>query len=130
MARGAPDWVRKIEVTINLGQPTSERAIDGFGSVTTSSSSYQTIKSWTVATGYVGVLVGVEMICDNFSIAQWKLEVDSVAVLEDDILQGEFTIPFPELKLAAGSVVTLSVKSDGSTEIMADGNIDAKEVLQ
>lgn len=128
MARGAPDWTRKVEITVNLGQPTSERAIDSYGSVTTSSASYQTVKTWTVATGYVGVLTAVEISCDNFPVVNWKLVVGSVTVFEDKVLPGDLDAQFPELRLAAGTVVTLSAKSDGSTEITAYGNIDAKEV--
>lgn len=129
MTHGAPDWTQQIEVTINLGQPANERAINSYGSVTTTSSSYQTVKSWTVASGYIGVLTAVEMSCDNFPVVNWKLVVGSITVFEDKVLPGDLDARFPELRLAAGAVVTLSAKSDGSTEITAYGNFDAKEVV-
>lgn len=108
--------------------PATEYAIDSYGVVSTSSSSYQTLKSWTVTANRVGVLRSVEMACDNYAVAQFKLVVGAITVFEDKKLPESFTKEFPDIRLAAAAAVTLSVKSDGSTTITAYADFSAKEV--
>jgi len=130
----APDWViwqqtiEVVESTPTPPAPAAEHAIDSYGEVSTSSADYQTVKTWTVTAARIGVLRAVEMACDNYDVAEWKLVVGTVTVFEDETLPDSFTKGFPDLRLAAATVLTLSVKSDGSTTINAYADLDAKEV--
>lgn len=127
MAHGAPDFVSKTIIVVTKGEPSDEFAIATYGSVSTSSSSYQTVKSITVTADRVGVLRAVEISCDNYAVAQFKLEVSGVEIFKDKKLPESFTKEFPDLRVAAGEDITLSVKSDGSTTINAYGDFSYKE---
>lgn len=127
MAHGAPDFVSKTIIVVTKGEPSDEFAIATYGSVSTSSSSYQTVKSLTVTADRVGVLGAVEISCDNYAVAQFKLEVAGVTIFEDKKLPESFTKEFPDLRVAAGEDIALSVKSDGSTTINAYCDFNYKE---
>lgn len=120
--------VEMVGTTPTTPEPETEHAIDSYGSVTTTSSSYQTVKSWTVTAARMGILRAVELACSNYGVASWKLVVAGITVFEDKTFPESFTKGFPDLKLAAAAVVTLSVKSDGTTSITAYCDLDAKEV--
>ena len=131
---GSPDWVRMVQVAVTVNNvpiipdPAEEEGIDGYGSITTTLSSYQTVTSWTVAADKIGILIGVEAYCNDYTTAQWKLEVGGITIFEDITLPSALDKRFPEIHLDEGDTVVLSVKSDGSTSIDAYGDIDAKEV--
>lgn len=128
-----PDGAQLVQVAVTVANevvlptPSAERAVAGYGSISTSSASYQTVTSWTVAVGKVGVLCEVEMACDNYPVAVWKLVVGSVTVYDGVTLQSYINKRFPDLRLAAGELVTISVKSNGSTTVTAYADIDCKE---
>lgn len=134
MATGAPDGVLMIQVAVTVENvpvvPTAARDFPRatFGSVSTSSASYQTVKTITVTTGRVGILRAIEMACDDYATAQWKLVIGGVTIFEDILLPESFTKEFPDIQLVAAAAVTLSVKSDGSTVIAAYGDFAYKEV--
>lgn len=127
MAHGNPDYVSKITIVVTKAEPSDEFAIATFGSVSTSSSSYQTVKSVTVTADRVGVLRAVEISCDNYAVAQFKLVVAGVTIFEDKKLPESFTKEFPDLRVAAAEEMILSVKSDGATTINAYGDFNYKE---
>lgn len=128
-----PDGVQVVQVAVTvdnvivLPQPANERAIAGYGNLSTSSASYQTVTSWTVAAGKGGVLSGIEIACDNYTIATWKLVVAGVTVFIGITIPSRLTKPFPNLLLAAGDVVIISVHSDGVVTINTYADIDGKE---
>lgn len=134
MAKDAPDGVKLIATTVIVENepivetPTTEFPIASYGVVSTSSSSYQELVTWTVAAQRVGLLRAVEISCDNYDVAQFKLVVAGVTVFKDKKLPESFTKEFPDIRLAAASMVTLSVKSDGATTITAYADLNAKEV--
>ena len=134
MTRGAPDGVLMTQVAVTVDNvpvvpdPATEYPAATYGSVPTSSSSYQTVAEITVTAGRVGILRAVEISCDNYAVAQFKLVVAGVTIFKDEKLPESFTKEWPDLQLAAAQVATLSVKSDGSTTINAYGDYDYKEV--
>lgn len=134
MAHGTPDWVRMIQTVVTVEnvpivpEPATEYPIDSYGRLSTSSSSYQTLKEWTVTTDRVGILRSVELSCDNYAVAQFEIVVAGTTVMEDKYLPASFTKEWPDLHLSAGQAVTVSVKSDGATTIVAYCDINAKEV--
>ena len=120
MGNDLPDFI--------IPSPGTEYPVATYGVVSTSSSSYQTLKSITVTTGRMGVLGAIEISCDNYAVAQFKLVVADVTIFEDKKLPESFTKEFPELHLLAGKIITLSVKSDGTTTITAYCDVSYKEV--
>ena len=134
MATGAPDGVLMIQVAVTVENvpvvPTAANnyPIATYTYISTSSDSYQTIKELTVTTGRLGVLRGVEISCDNYAVAQFKLIVAGVTVFEDKKIPASFTKEFPDLEMSAGQKATLYVKSDGATTITAYCDFNYKEV--
>lgn len=134
MAHGTPDWVRMVQVVVTVEnkpivpEPATEFAIDSYGYQSTSSSSYQTLKEWTITANRVGILRSVELDTDNYAVAQFKLVVAGITVLIDRKIPASFTKEFPDLHIKAGDKVTLSVKSDGATTVAAYCDLNAKEV--
>lgn len=120
--------VEVVEAGAITPEPATEYAIDSYGSTSTASASYQTVKTWTVTADRMGILRAVEIACDRYDVAEWKLVVGDVTVFEDITLPVSFTKGLPDLKLASETTVTLSVKSDGVVTINAYADFDAKEV--
>ena len=129
MARGAPDWTQKIEITINAGQPQVERAAGGVGRTTTTSTSYQTVVTWTVATGYVGELKEILILSSDFTKSLFQITVGAVTWATDWVKKSSMPIIFEDLRLAAATVVKVECKSSDGTSITVDAIIVAKEVL-
>lgn len=134
MAHGAPDGTLIIQVAVTVGDKgkvplTSEQyPIDGYGKYTGSAATLQTLKSWTITTDRVGKLHGIELSCDNYAVAQFKITVAGVTVMDTNLLPESFTAEFPPLDIEAEAEVLIQVKSDGSTSIVAYCWIDGKEV--
>jgi len=131
----------KIYVSTNPNTETVEIAesettvsptpICKFGYVSTSSSSYQTLATWTVSTGKKGLLKDISFAPDStsFGVAQFKVVVAGETLFEDIKAIGGVSLPLDGLvTLSASDVVTVSVKSDGSTTITANGSITGREV--
>ena len=156
MATGAPDGVLMIQVAVTIdnvptvqpsitaadyyaamvaalnaqdkAKPATEYPVGGWGHVQTLSADWVELKSWIVTTGRVGVLKAVEVACDNYAVAKFKLLVAGVTVMPIDYLPESFSAEFTDLHLAAGQEVILYVQSNGSTTISAYGWINCKEV--
>ena len=134
MASGAPDWVTTVAVTVIVENvpviqvPSLEAAAGDVARYEGDDAGYQVVAEWEVLAGKTGELREVSMISDDYENTVWKLVVGARTILEDDILQSALTIPFGDLKLAAGAKVTLSVHSDGVNTIVVDGSIIGKEV--
>lgn len=134
MANSSPPWVRQVQVVVNvenipiLPEAATEYAIDSYGTLSTSSSTYQTLKEWEVTANRIGILRAIELSCDNYAVAQFKLVVAGTTVFEDKKLPESFTKDWPDLQLTAGQKCTVSVKSNGTTTINAYCDINGKEV--
>ena len=68
------------------------------------------------------------MVSDQESHAQWRVIVDGETLLDGDKIQTALSLPFPDLALAAAAVVSVEVKSDDGTAIVADASITGKEL--
>ena len=134
MPNSGPPWVRQMEVVVVVEnepvpeQPATEYAIATYGVKSTSSDSYQSVKGVTCTADRIGVLRAVEISCDNYAVAQFKLVVKGVTIFEDKKLPESFTKEFPDLKLSEGQSAELFVKSDGSLTINAYCDFSYKEV--
>lgn len=134
MPNSSPEWVQAIAVTVIVNDvpvitlPTQETAIGIVNRYSGAAAGYQVLCTWTVSALKIGQLVEVSMIADVWAKAVWKLVVGATTVMLDDVIQSALTIPFGSLSLAPGTVVTLSVHSDGVVDIVADGEIAGKEI--
>ena len=134
MARDAPDGVLIIEIGITLGQevvpPSSltDLAVLALARLTTSSASYGTVVSYTVPANNAAVLKGLEIICSNYTLGQFRVTIAGVVKFTDKYLQAPFNPAFPDVNLKAGDVVLIEAKSDGATSINVDGAIEGKQV--
>lgn len=134
MATDAPDYTLIIEIGITLGQSSvpvssaTETAITAFGRYSGSATTYQTLVSWTVATGKAGVLASVELEADTYAKARFQLTIAGVVKFTDAQIQGPLDLEYPDVNLSAAQVVLLEVKSSDGTAIVADAVINGKEV--
>lgn len=133
MAHGAKDGTLIIQVAVTVEDDnkiplaSEEHPIDGYGKYEGSSSSLQTLKSWTVTADREGELRDIEIACSHYTVAQFKITVAGVTVMDTNYLPESFTAAFPPLKLAAAAQVLVQVKSDGSATIKAYCWINGKE---
>jgi hypothetical protein len=91
------------------------------------STSYQTLVSWTVSVGKSGMLKEVSMITSDYDHTYFRLTIAGTKQFEDKLIQGPLTLPFPDNRLEAGSVVLLECRSTNGTSITVDGSITGKE---
>lgn len=135
MAKDAPDGVLLIQATIMVGdepvveQPATETVVlETEGKVSTSSSEYQTLASWTVTTDKAGILRSLELASDDYSLAQFRITIAGVVLASAWVLPDAWSGYFADCRLAAATVVLLEGKSDGATTIGLWGAIEGKEV--
>lgn len=95
--------------------------------VATNANTYQEVATWTVSKRK-GYLDNISFDSDTPATAQWKLEIKSSEIFKDKKQQNITDIPVKEIDYAKGDTITLSVKSDGVTNIVADGLIVGREV--
>ena len=134
MPNSSPPWVRQIQVTVVVDdlpvpeQPSTEYALDTYGSYSGSSATLQTLFSRTVPAARIGVLDAIELSTDNYDVATFEIVVKGVTIIDSEKLPESFTKEFPSLHLAEAESITVKVKSDGSTTINAWADISYKEV--
>lgn len=130
----APDGVLLIEIGITLGSDvvppssTTEKAIIALGRRSGSSSSYQTVVSYTVPAARTFVLAALEIAASDYDVAQFRVTIAGVEAFADKRLQTSFNPTFAAVNLVAGAVVLIEAKSNGATSIDVDGAIEGKEV--
>lgn len=95
---------------------------------TGSSSSYQTLASWTVTTNKRGILTEVAFTRDTSGVAQYKLTIAGETQFEDFAPERDVALPLHGVRLEEGQVVLLQVKSDGATSITVNGSITGGEI--
>jgi len=128
MAHGSPDWVRQVQVVITEAEPKVEKAVTRLDRLTTTSTFYQEVVSWTVSTGKVGVLKLVAMESSKYDKTMFKLTIAGEVQFTDGEVLAPLNLQWPDVRLAAGSVVKLEAKSTDGTSVTVDGAITGKEV--
>lgn len=134
MAHGTPDWVRMVQVVVTVenvpvvAEEATEYVIDTYGSYSGSSSTYEDLFNRTVPSDRKGILDKIELSCDNYAVALFKIVVKGVAIMSDERLPESFTKEFPGLQLKAGQQTLVQVKSDGATTIAAYCDVSYKEI--
>ncbi len=134
MAHGSPDWITPVLVNVLVAnapvaeQPSNEAAAGDTGTYTGTSTSYQTVASWTVATGKGGVLVEILVLSNTYAKTRMQITIGDVVYCTDFTPQGAMPIIFETLKLAAGKIVKVEAKSSDGTSITVDAVIAGREV--
>ena len=128
MAHGAPDWTDQVQVVIVEAEAEDEAAETQLDRLSTSSTSYGTVVSWTVTADKVGVLHCVEMESDNYDKTRFQFTIAGEVQFTDIQIEASLSLEYPDVKLAAGSEVLLEAKSSDGTAINVDGDILGKEV--
>ncbi|GAH78725.1 unnamed protein product [marine sediment metagenome] len=95
---------------------------------TTSSTDYVEVVHWTVSERKLGILRHVEMESDKYAKTRFKLTIAGVEQFKDQALEASLSLEWPDVSLAAESVVLLEAKATEVTEINVDGDILGKEV--
>lgn len=132
--KDAPDgtlWVQTVNVVVETptpSEPAHETPIVDLHRLSTSSTSYGTVASWTISTGKVGILGFVEMESDAYAKTMFKLTIGGTAMFTDLQIAASLSLEFPDLRLAAASQVLLEAKSTDGTSINVDGDIIGKEI--
>lgn len=128
MAHGAPDGTKKIEVTVNPGQPSVERAAGDTGTYTGTATSYQEVAGWAVAAGKVGELKEIIILSSNYPKTLCRVTVGAVVYATEWSPQGCIPLIFEDLRLAEAIEVKVEAKSSDGTSITVDAVIVGKEV--
>jgi len=130
----APDgtiWVTHVHVVVDTPVPevpAHEEVITELDRLTTSSTDYQTVVSWTVSVAKVGILQFVEMESDDYEHTRFRLTIADEVQFTDVQLEEALALEWPCVKLAAGDIVLLEAKSSDTTEVNVDGDILGKEI--
>lgn len=103
----------------------------GFGYYAGTSAVYQKIAEVTIPAGKVGFIKSISFAADAGSEdrAEFKLTFGATVMFEGKKCIGGALLEFDDLvEVAAGTVVTVWVKSDGANEIKANGIITGRVV--
>jgi hypothetical protein len=132
--KDAPDgsvWVQNVDVVVNVPTPSgpaTEVAAGGVGRYSGTATTYQTVVSWTVAAAKLGELKEITILSSSYSKTVLQVTVGSVVFATNWTVQAAMPLIFEDLKLAAGQVVKVEVKSSDGTSITVDAVITAKEI--
>ena len=130
----APDWIlqtQAIEVIANLAVPvqaSTEAPISRLTDLSTSSTTYGTVLTYTVPAAKQAVIYGLELYSDNWPKSRWRLTVGGVVQWTDIELPASLNMTFSEARLAAAAVVLLEGASSDGTTVRLWGHLEGKEV--
>lgn len=135
MARDAPPWTLWQQPIIPVAgeaipeEPATETVIlETEGKVTTTSTLYQTLATWTVTATKSGMLRGLELAASDYDHALFQVSVGGTVLETDWVLPDAWTGFFADARLEAETVVLLDGKSDDGTSVDLWGVIEGKEV--
>ncbi len=134
MSHGGPDWITPVLVNVLVSnvpvaqQPTVQAPAGAAGTYSGTSTSYQTVASWTVTTGKTGQLVEILWVSSNYAKTKIKITIGSVTYCNDFAPQAALPLIFETLQLAAGTVVKVSAESSDGTAIVVDAVITGMEI--
>ncbi len=98
------------------------------GRLSTSSSTYGTVISWTVASDVEGDLREIAMIANILASTEWRVTIGGTVRFIDIVFLGAASLPFATNRLVAGSVVLVEARSpDNATAVVADATITGVE---
>jgi hypothetical protein len=134
MATGAPDWVRQMVISVIVNNlpvapsPSVNNVAGDTGRYSGTAQTYQTVASWTVATGKVGELKEILILSSDFTKTHVQITVADVVYTTDWLVLSAIPLIWEDLKLEAGAVVLIETKSTDGTSITVDAAIVGKEI--
>ena len=90
-------------------------------------SAWQKVVEWKVTEGSRGELKEISVICDDYTNLKVRFVVAGLERTEKQ-LQTALTLPYQDLKLISGQVVTVYCHSNGAGAIVFDACIVGKEI--
>ncbi len=96
--------------------------------LTTISTIYQTVTTYTVLANSSFVLYGIELYATPISHAVWQLTVRGNQLFTGKILPDSLNLHYSDARLRAGDIILVEVKSDDGTSIKAEAVIEGKEI--
>lgn len=98
------------------------------GRLAISANAYDTVVSWTIPAGSVGILKEISFVTDEVGVTQYQLTIGGAVKWTDRTFQSSnLTIPFPNTPLLELTVVLLEAQSDGTVTATIDGAISGEE---
>lgn len=123
MGNDFPDYI-----SLTGGGPALECAAGKVGRKATALDSYQAVASWEVAALKLGELKEILILSDDYTNSVFQVTVGAIVWATAWQMQSSMPIIFEDLKLAAGEIVLVEVKSDGVNTVTADAIIVGKEI--
>lgn len=120
MPRGRPDWSE-------WSNAPNETPISVLDSANIGSTTYATLATYTVPAGAEFILYGVEMSTNDFSVSFFRLTIGGTVQWTDKDIPVSLNVFFAAARLAAGTVVLLEGRTDG-TDARLFGAIEGKEL--
>lgn len=134
MPNSSPPWVRQTQVVVTVEnvaivpEAATEVAAGGIGHYAGDDTEYQVVKSWEVDADTVGELKEISVTGTVLAKTHWRVVIGSLVFANHLLIGAPLTMPFFDLKLVAGTLVTVYCKSTDGTSINADASIVAKEI--
>ena len=89
---------------------------------------YNEIGSWTVAPGKLGYLAEVSLTSTNLANTMWRYRIGTDDQILDKVLPANLDLKYPDVKLAAGTVVKVEAKRTAAVIATAWVSITGAEV--
>jgi len=134
MATDLPDYTKKIAITVTVENEqvpetaATELPICQLGRYSGSAVADQTVATWTVTATKSGALAEISFESSSYSKSVFTVTIGGVAMITTKYVQGPTSLLFADVKLAAGTVVLVQVKSSDGTAIVVDALITGKEI--
>lgn len=128
MSYDAPDWTQQVNVVVIKAEPGLETAITRLNRLTTSSTEYQTVVTWTVTAEKIGILHNIEFMSDDYDHTQFQLTIAGVVQFTNATIGNSLSLGYPDVRIAGEAVIILEAKSTDTTEVIVDADITGKEI--
>ena len=114
--------------TVIVGIEAAGTAILSLDRWTGSSSSYNTVVSYTCPTGKTAILTTLEIACSNYLVAVFRVTIAGVVMFADKYLTTHFNPLLTDVRLKAGQTILVEAHSDGAISIDVDAAIEGREI--
>lgn len=130
----APDgtvWIEQVTVVVDTPTPPApahETAAGAAGNYSGVHETYQVVATWTVTALTIGELKEILILSDDYDHTEIRIIVGVKTWCTGWNPQDAMPIVFEDLRLAAGTIVTVEAQSDDGTAIDVDAIIVGKEI--
>ena len=114
--------------TVIVGIEAAGTAILSLDRWTGSSSSYNTVVSYTCPTGKTAILTSLELACSNYLVGVFRVTIAGVVKFADKYLTTHFNPLLSGVRLKTGQTILVEAHSDGAISIDVDAAIEGREI--